>query len=129
MQVKHADNMSSKIKENLIKTTDIAFQPRKQTLINIKAQVYTENVVTGKNQPSHDLQDNDDFNILPSLTTTQNRQFTELINNFLEHPYTLKKGCHISTSPILIPEQVKLVKPVIPAPLHHLVNINQDDAI
>ena len=67
-------------------------------------------------QPSSDLDDNDDLIICPALTTTQNRQNTVIINNFLEHQCTLKKGCHIAVFSILTPEQAKYIKPDNPSP-------------
>ena len=90
MQLKHADNMDSNIDEPLLNPAEILLQPGKQTVIHIKSQVYTANEVTGLIQPSPDLEDNDDRIIFPALTTTQIRQNTVLINNFLEHTYTLK---------------------------------------
>ena len=64
-------------------------QPGKQTVIYIKSPVYTRNEVTGIIQPSLDLEDNDDSTTCPSLTTAHGMQYTVLINNFLEPPYTL----------------------------------------
>ena len=51
------------------------------------------------------------------------------INNFLDHPYTLKKGTHIANFSILAPEQTKHIRPVNPTSVRHLLNNNHDDAI
>ena len=51
-----------------------------------------------------------------------------LISNFLDHPYALKMGTHIVKFSILIPEQTKLIRPVNPTPVRHLLNNNHDDA-
>ena len=98
-------------------------------MIHNKSQVYTVIEVTGKIQAFPDLEDNDDLIICPALTTTQNRQYTELINNFLEHPYTPKKGCHIATFPILTTKQTKYITPNNPETLRQLLDTNHDDVI
>ena len=51
------------------------------------------------------------------------------INNFLDPPYTLKKGTHIVTFSKLTPEQTKHVRFVNPIALQHLLKKNHDDAI
>ena len=50
-------------------------------------------------------------------------------SNFLDHPYTLKKGTHIANFSILTPEQTKHIRPVNPTSVRHLLNNNHDDAI
>ena len=62
--------------------------------------------------------------IWPTLTTTQNKQHTILIRNFLEHPYTLKKGSDMAPFPILGPKQAKNNKPVNLAWRRHLQDKN-----
>ena len=68
--------------------------------------------ITGKNNPSRNLGDIDDLMICQAITTTQRKQYTVLINNFLEHPFTSEKRCHIATFRILTPEHAKNFKPV-----------------
>ena len=51
------------------------------------------------------------------------------ISNFLDHPYTLKKGKHIANFSILTPEQTKHIRPVNPTSVRHLLTNNHDDAI
>ena len=51
------------------------------------------------------------------------------INNFLDHPYTLKKGTHMANFSILTPEQTKQIQPVNPTSVRHLLNNNHDEAI
>ena len=98
-------------------------------MIFFESQVFTENEVTGIIETSPGLEDNDDFIICPALTTIEKKQFTLLNNIFLEHPYTLKKGCHLATFSKFTPERAKSIKPVNPALLCHLLDTNQDDAI
>ena len=51
------------------------------------------------------------------------------ISNFLDHPYTLKKGTHIASFSIVTPEQTKHIRPVNPTSVRHLLNKNHDDAV
>ena len=51
------------------------------------------------------------------------------ISNFLDHPYTLKKGTHRANFSKLTPEQTKHIQPVNPISVRHLLNNNHDDAI
>ena len=132
VQNKHAentDNTYSNINEQLFNPIDIMIQPGKQTVNHIKSQVHTKNEVTGIKQPTFDLEDNDQLFLRPALTATQNRQITVLINDFVEHPYTVKTGCHIATFSIKTPEPAKHMKPTHPAPLRYLSDTNHNDAI
>ena len=85
--------------------------------------------MTGIIQPSPEFENNDDLTICPAVTTTRNIKCTVLINIFLEHPYTLKKGCHIATFSISNPQQTKYIKPVNPASGRHFLDTNYDAAI
>ena len=51
------------------------------------------------------------------------------ISNFLDHPYTLKKGTHIENFSILTPEQTQHIRPVNPTSVRHLLNNSHEDAI
>ena len=51
------------------------------------------------------------------------------ISNFLDHPYTLKKGTHIANFSILTPEQTKHFRPVNPTSVRYLLNNSHDDNI
>ena len=88
MQLKHGDNLYSKKNEPLMNLTESLTQSTKQTVSFIKPQIYTQNEVTGIMLLSPDLEDYDNFIICPALTTTQRKQNTVLINNFLGQPYT-----------------------------------------
>ena len=50
-------------------------------------------------------------------------------SNFLDHPYTLKKGMHITNLSILTPEQTKQIRPVNPTSVRLLSIKNHDDAL
>ena len=44
------------------------------------------------------------------------------INNFQDHPYTLKRKTHIANFSILTPEQMKYIQPIDPLPIRHLLD-------
>ena len=81
MQLKHADNTYSNNNEPLSNPTYILIQPGKQSVIYIKPQVYTEKGVTGIIQTFTDLEDDKELILYPALTTSQEKQYTVLINN------------------------------------------------
>ena len=121
--------MYSVVQKIMLNPKGKVIQPEKQTEMYIKSQVYKEIELIGILQPSLELEDNDDLIICPALTTTQIIQYTVLFDNFLNYPYTLKKGCHHATFSRLTPEQAKYIKPINPTPLRHLSKANHDDAI
>ena len=49
------------------------------------------------------------------------------ISNFLDHPYTHKKGTHIANFSILTHKQTKHIRPANPTSVRHLLNNNHDD--
>ena len=49
-------------------------------------------------------------------------------NNFTDQPYKLKKGMHIATFSVMIPEQMKYVRSIDPVSTWHLLNENEEDA-
>ena len=107
MQLRQTGNKYSNDNEPLSYPTDILIQPSKQAVIYIKSKTYIEKEEMGPIQTSNDLEDNDDLIICPTLSTTRNRQFAVHVINFLEQPFSLKKGYHIATFSILSPEQAK----------------------
>ena len=71
----------------------------------------------------------EDLLICPALSSTQNSKHMVQTSNFLDHPYTLKKGTHIPNLSILTPEQTKHIRPVNPTSVRHVLNNSHDDAI
>ena len=98
------------------------------TIVHIKPQVYTNNEVTTI-QFYFNLEDTDDLNECPATKATQRIQYILFTNIFMEHTYTLNKGCRIATFSILTPEQVKYTKPISPEPLYPLPDTSHIDAI
>ena len=50
-------------------------------------------------------------------------------NNFTDQPYKLKKGVQIVNFAVMIPEQMKHVRPIDPVSTRHLLNQNEEDVI
>ena len=70
MQLKQAENTFSIINELLLNPIKFLIELRKQKMILIKRQVYIKTEVTGILKPSLEVEDNDNLNIRPALTTT-----------------------------------------------------------
>ena len=129
MQLKNEDRTYPNVIEPIINPVDTILQPGKRTTIWVKSQIYPENEATGIIQPSPLLETDEDLLICPAISSTQNNKHMVQISNFLDHPYTLKKGTHMANFSILTPEQTKHIRPVNPTSVRHLLNNNHDDAI
>ena len=129
MQLKNEDRTYPNVIEPILNPAKIILQPGKRTTIWVKSQIYTENEETGTIQPSPLLENDEDLVICPAISTTQNSKHMVQISNFLDHPYTLKKGTHMANFSILTPEQTKHIRPVTPTSRAHLLDNYHDDAI
>ena len=129
MQLKNEDRTYPNVIEPILNPVETTLQPGKRTTIWVKSQIYTDNEATGIIQPSPFLENDEDLLICPALSSTQNNKHMVQISNFLDHPYTLKKGTHIANFSILTPEQTKHIRPVNPTSVRHLLNSSHDDAI
>ena len=129
MQLKNENRTDPNVIEPILNPAETRLQPGKRTTIWVKSQIYTVNEATKIIQPSP-LQENDeDLLICPALSSTQNSKHIVQISNFLDHPYTLKKGTHIANFSILTPEQTKHIRPDTPTSVRHLLHNSHDDAI
>ena len=129
MQMKNEDRTYPNVIEPIKNPVDTTLQPGKRTTIRVKSQIYIENEATGIIQPSPFQEIDDEFLICRAISSTQNNKHMVQISNFLDHPYTLKKGTHMAKFSILTPEQTKHIRPVNPTSVRHLLNNNHDDAI
>ena len=129
MQLKNEDRTYPNVIEHILNPAETILQPGKRTTIWVKSQIYTDNEATGIIQPSPLLENGEDLLICPALSSTQNNKHMVQIINFPDHPYTLKKGTHISNFSILTHEQTKHIRPVNPTTVRHLLNNSHDDAI
>ena len=128
MQLKKEVRTYPSFIEPILNPVETILQPGKRTTIWVKSHIYRDNEATGIFQPSTLLENNEDLPIFPALSSTQNNRHMVQISNFLDHPYTLKKGTHIANFSILTPEQTKHIRPVNPLSVNHLLNNNHDDA-
>ena len=49
------------------------------------------------------------------------------LNNFTDHPYTLKRGSHVANFSVTTPGQIKYVKPINPVTTWHLSQDNPEN--
>ena len=131
MQLKNEDRTYPNVIEPILNPVETTLQPGKRTTIWVKSQIYTDNEATGIIQPSPLLENDEDLLICPALSSTQNNKHMVQISNFLDHPYTLKKGTHIANFSKLTPEQTKHIRPVKPTSMNcsSLLKSSHDDAI
>ena len=129
MQLKNEYRTYPNVLEPILSSIDTLLQPEKRTKNCVKFQIYTENEATGIIQPSPLLENEKDLLICPALSSTQNNKYMVQISNFLDYPYTPKKGTHIANFSILTPEQTKHIQSVNPTSVRHLLNNSHDDAI
>ena len=129
MQLKNEDRTYPNVIERILNPVETTLQPGKRTTNWVKSQIYTDNEATGIIQPSPLLENDEDLLICPALSSTQNNKHMVQISNFLDHPYTLKKGTHIAIFSILTPEKTKHIQPVNSTSVRHLLNNSHDDAI
>ena len=129
MQLKNEDQTHPNVIELILNPVETILQPGKRTTIWVKSQIYTDNEATGIIQPSPLLEHDEDPLICPAFSSTQNNKHMVQISNFLDQPYTLKKGTHIANFSILTLEQTKHIQPVNLTSVRHLLNNSRDYAI
>ena len=129
MQLNNEDRTNPNVIGPILNPVDTILQPAKRTTIWVKSQIYTVNETTGIIQPSPRLENDEDLLICPAISSTQNNEHMVQISNFLDQPYTLKKGTHKANFSILTPEQTKHIRPVNPTSVRHLLNNNHNDVI
>ena len=129
MQLKNENRTYPNVIEPILNPVETTLQPGKRTTIWVKSQIYTDNEATGRIQPSPILEKDEDLLICPALLSTQNNKHMVQISNFLDRPYTLRKGTHIATFAILTPEQTKHIRTVNATSVGHFLTNNHDNAI
>ena len=110
MQMKNEDRTYPNVIEPIPNPVETILQPGKRTTIWVKSQIYTDNEATRLIRPSPILENDEDLLICPALSSTQNNRHMVQISNFLDHPYTLKKGTHVASFSIMAPEQTKHIR-------------------
>ena len=128
MQLKNEDRTYPNVIEPILNPVETILQPGKRTTIWVKLQIFTDNEATGVIQPSPLLDNGEDLPICAALSSTQNNKQMVQNGNFLDHPYTLKKGTHINFL-IVTPDQTKHIRPVNHTSVRHRLKNNFDDGI
>ena len=129
LQLKNEDWTYPNVIEAILNPVETTLQPGKRTKNWVKSQNCTDKEATRKLQSSPLLANYEDLLICPVLSSTQNNKHMDQISNFLNHPYTLKKGTHITNFSILTPELTKRNRLVNPISVRHLLINNYGDAI
>ena len=62
------------------------------------------------------------------MVTLTSGQVEIPLNNFTDHPYTLKRGSHIANFSVMTPGQMKYVKPIEPVTTWHLLQDDPENA-
>ena len=129
MQLRNENRIYPNVIEPKLNPVETMLQRGKRNTIWVKSQICTDNEATGLTQPPPFLENKEHLLICPVLWPTQNNKHMVQISNFLDHPYTLKKGTHKANFSIMTPEQTKDIRPVNPTSVRHLLNNSHDDAI
>ena len=96
MQLKTADHKYTNVMEPISTKEDITIPPNGKQLISINSQLYADTTVTAILQPSTTLTEDGVVAFCAALVRlTQGRTMIR-VNNFTDHPYTLKRGSHVA---------------------------------
>ena len=114
MQLKTADLKNTNVSEPISTEEDITIPPNDKQLISIHSQMYVDTAVAGILQQSTTLTEDNAIAFCTALVTlTQGRTMIH-VNNFTDHPYTLRWGSQVANFSVLTPDQMKYVKPIDP---------------
>ena len=114
--------------EPILNPTEVIISPYDRVLIRTNSLLHPENVVTGILQPSNLEHEEGDITFCPASVTLSDGNLSIPVNNFTDHPYKLKKGCHIASFSVMTAKQMKYVKPVDPESTWHLLQNDQEQA-
>ena len=128
MQLKTADHKYTNVIEPICTQEDITIPPNDRHLATLTSQMYDDTTVTGILQPSNALIEDGDITFCAALVTLTSGQVEIHLNNFTDHPYTLKRGSHIANFSVMTPGQMKYVKPVDPVTTWYLLQDNPENA-
>ena len=110
MQLKTADQKYTNVMEPICTKEDITIPRNDRKIVTLTSQMYDDTTVTGILQPSNALTDDGDVAFCAALVTLTTGQVEIPLNNFTDHPYTLKRGSHIANFSDMTPAQMKHVK-------------------
>ena len=89
--------------------------------------MYDDTTVTGILQPSNALTEDGDVAFCAALVTLTTGHYEITLNNFTDHPYTLKRGSHVANFSVMTRGQMKYVKPIDPVTTRLLLQDNPDN--
>ena len=128
MQLKTADHKYTNVMEPICIQEDITIPPNDRQMVSLTSQMYDDIAVTGILQPSNALTEDGDVAFCAALVTLTACQVEIPLNNFTDHPYTLKRGSHIANFSVMTPGQMKYVKPIDPVTTWHLLQDDPENA-
>ena len=128
MQLKTADHKYTNVMEPICTQEDITIRPNDRQMVTLTSQMYDDTTVTGILQPSNALTEDGDVAFCAALVTLTSGQVEIPLNNFTDHPYTLKRGSHIANFSAMTPGQMKYVKPIDPVTTWHLLQDDPENA-
>ena len=92
MQLKTAYHKYTNVMDSISTKEDITIPPNGRQLISINSQMYADTTVIAILHLSTTITEDDDVALCAALVTlTQGRTMIH-VNNFTDHPYTLKRG-------------------------------------
>ena len=128
MQLKTAYHKYTNVMEPICAREDKTIPPNDRHMISMYSQLFDDANVSGILQPSNDLAEDGDITICAALVTLTQGQVAIHVNNFIDQPYTLKRGSHIANFSVLTPKQMKHVKPIDPVTTWHLLQENPENS-
>ena len=112
MQLKTAYHKYSKVMEPILSPDDVTIPPNDHTVITIQSQLYAENAVTGKLQPSDLLHEKSDVTFCAAIVPLNEKTMAMHVNIFTVQHYEPKKGLYIAKFSVMTPKQMKHVRPI-----------------
>ena len=128
MQLKTEDHKYTNVMEPICTQEDITIPPNDKQIVSLTSQMCDDTTVTGILQPSNALTEDGDVAFRAALVTLTAGQVENPLNNFTDHPYTLKRGWHIANFSVMAPGQTKYVKPIDIVTTWHLLQDDPENA-
>ena len=104
MQLKTEDHKYTNVMEPICTREDITIPPNDTLLVTLFSQLYVDTAVTGILQPSNTIAEDGDIVFCAALVTLTTGQVEIYLNNFTDHPYTLKRGSHVANFSVMTPD-------------------------
>ena len=128
MQLKTADHKYTNVMEPNCAREDITIPPNDRHMVSMNSQLYVDTNVCGVLQPCNDVAEDGDITFCAALVTLTQGQVTIHVNYFTDQSYTIKRGSHIANFSVLMPDQMKNVKPIDPVTTWNLLQDNPENA-